>query len=186
MNTFPALIILMAFPLLVVITFLIFLFTRIKVCPPNKMMVVYGGVGPNQDFVCVRGGRKFIWPILQKYAFLDLAPMYLNTSVTGNMNQTSEQVYLSITLSLHISPEPGFAENAARKLLGLSEKQMIALAEEFVKAELSSILFQFSGFEDMNSDREKLADVIIKTLETRLEEIGLRILNVNVKDLRKS
>ena len=49
----------------VVIFFVVFLASRYKRCPSDKVLVVYGKVGKGQSARCIHGGGAFIWPLFQ-------------------------------------------------------------------------------------------------------------------------
>ena len=62
---------------IVVIVFmiLVFIVSRIKKCPSDKILVVYGKVGSNADgssksAACVHGGAKFVYPFIQAYQYV--------------------------------------------------------------------------------------------------------------------
>ena len=57
---------------LIVVLVVLTLFTRYKICPPDKIMVVQGAlIGKNSDGTprgakCTHGGAQFVWPFFQK------------------------------------------------------------------------------------------------------------------------
>ena len=61
----------------VIVTFItiIFVVTRYKRCPSDKILVVYGRVGKGQSAVCIHGGGAFIWPVFQDYTYMSLTPL---------------------------------------------------------------------------------------------------------------
>ena len=52
--------------------------SRFKRCPSDKILVIYGKTGEGQFAQCHHGGGKFVWPLFQDYAFIDLKPMTIN------------------------------------------------------------------------------------------------------------
>ena len=65
--------------LLIVVFFtFIFLASRYKRCPSDKILVIFGKVGEGQSAECIHGGGTLVWPLIQDYAYLDLTPMTIN------------------------------------------------------------------------------------------------------------
>ena len=62
--------------LLIIVCCIVFIAINYKVCPPDKVIVIYGKTGHRCDeprFVV--GGGAFIFPLIQKYEMLSLSPM---------------------------------------------------------------------------------------------------------------
>ena len=62
---------------------LIWLATRYKRCPSDKILVVYGKVSSAKGVSglasrCYHGGGAFVLPVVQDFAFLDLTPMSID------------------------------------------------------------------------------------------------------------
>ena len=60
---------------LVVVILLIFgtiavIVSRYKMCPSDKILIVYGNVGTGRSAKCIHGGATFVFPIFQSYAYL--------------------------------------------------------------------------------------------------------------------
>lgn len=53
------------------------LFSRYKMCPSDKILIVYGKVGAGRSAKCIHGGATFVLPIVQSCAFMDLNPSIL-------------------------------------------------------------------------------------------------------------
>jgi len=53
----------------------IFLATRYKRCPSDKILVIYGKVANNRSSNCLHGGGALVLPLIQDYAYLSLTPM---------------------------------------------------------------------------------------------------------------
>jgi flotillin len=68
---------LVAFLALIVMT-LVFLASRYKRCPSDKILVIYGKVGEGQSSNCIHGGGTLVWPLIQDCAYLTLRPMSIS------------------------------------------------------------------------------------------------------------
>jgi len=72
---------------------------------------------------------------------------------------------------------------AAERLLGQSPAQIQDLARDILFGQLRLVIATMS-IEELNSDRDKFLDAISKNVEVELRKIGLRLINVNVTDIK--
>src|SRR5262245_42770878 len=94
--------------------------SRYRRCPSDKILVVYGKVGGTNAGLaakCHHGGAAFIWPIIQDYAYLELAPMQIDINLQGALSAQNIRVNTPSTFTVGISTDPGVMENAAERLL---------------------------------------------------------------------
>ena len=56
----------------ILVSLVFFFATRYKICPSDKVMVIYGRVGKGKVAETVHGGGRLIYPLIQNSAFLDL------------------------------------------------------------------------------------------------------------------
>ena len=71
---------------------LIFLASRYKRCPSDKILVIYGS-GPGmkgRTAKTMHGGGALIWPLVQNYAFLDLKPIRDGEGALAEYHPTKE------------------------------------------------------------------------------------------------
>ena len=50
---------------ILVFILLMFLASRYKRCPSDKILVIFGKVGQNQSAECIHGGGTLVWPLIQ-------------------------------------------------------------------------------------------------------------------------
>jgi flotillin len=81
-----------------------------------------------------------------------------------------------------ISTEPGVMQNAAERLLGLTMQNVQDLARDIIFGQMRVVIATMS-IEDINADREQLIDNITKGVESELQKVGLRLINVNIQDI---
>jgi flotillin len=72
--------------------------------------------------------------------------------------------------------------NAAERLLGLNYKDQAAVAKEIIVGQLRLVVAMMD-IEEINADRDRFLKNIYDNVEKELEKIGLRLINVNIKDL---
>ena len=174
---------------LVLIVFVVFMWvvSRYKKCPSNKVMVIYGKVGKNKDGTnrsakCIHGGAKFIVPIFQSYQFLDLTPMSIQVDLRNALSRQNIRIDVPSTFTVGISTEQGVMQNAAERLWGLRLAEIQELAKDIIFGQLRLIIATMD-IEEINTDRDKFLEQISRNVETELKKIGLRLINVNVTDI---
>jgi flotillin len=177
--------------LIVGIIFLVIIFSaivqRYKRCPSDRILVVYGKVGSGIDGVksakCIHGGAAFIWPVIQDYQFMDLTPVSIEVNLTQALSRQNIRVDVPSRFTIGISTEPGIMNNAAERLLGLSMNQIYDLAKDIIFGQLRLVVATMD-IEEINSNREKFLANVASNVEAELKKIGLKLINVNVTDIK--
>ena len=155
---------------------------RYRRCPSDKILVVYGKTGGGSA-KCIHGGGKFVWPIIQDYAYLNLTPISIDANLTNALSRQNIRVDVPCRFTVGISTEPDSMNNAAERLLGLSSSEIQELARDILFGQLRLVIATMS-IEEINSDRDKFLENISKNVEVELKKIGLRLINVNVTDIK--
>lgn len=157
---------------------------RYKRCPSDKILVVYGKTGGNNASAkCIHGGAAFIMPLFQDYAFLDLKPISIEANLTNALSKQNIRIDVPCRFTVAISTEPESMNNAAERLLGLNMEQIQELAKDILFGQLRLVIATMT-IEEINSDRDKFLTSISNNVEAELRKIGLKLINVNVTDLR--
>ncbi len=170
--------------ILVVVVFATFaaVIRRYRRCPSDKILVVYGKTGGGSA-KCIHGGGKFVWPIIQDYAYLNLTPISIDANLTNALSRQNIRVDVPCRFTVGISTESDSMNNAAERLLGLTSNEIQELARDILFGQLRLVIATMS-IEEINSDRDKFLDNISKNVEVELKKIGLRLINVNVTDIK--
>jgi flotillin len=173
--------------IIVVATIVIFmtisaLISRYKRCPSDKILVVYGRTG-GSSAKCIHGGGAFIWPVIQDFAFLDLKPLSIEANLTNALSRQNIRVDVPCRFTIAISTESDSMNAAAERLLGLSSEQIQELAKDILFGQLRLVIATMT-IEEINSDRDKFLDNISKNVDSELKKIGLKLINVNVTDIK--
>ena len=162
--------------------------SRYKRCPSDKILVVYGKTGKNKaggvsSARCIHGGAAFIWPVFQSYAFLDLTPISIECNLTNALSKQNIRVDVPCRFTVGISTESESMTNAAERLLGLRLENIQDLAKDILFGQLRLVIATMD-IEEINSDRDKFLANVSANVEAELRKIGLKLINVNVTDLR--
>ena len=181
------------FTLLIIIVAVLFvtlaaILKRYRRCPSDKILVIYGKTGKNasgsiSSARCVHGGAAFIWPVFQDYAFLDLKPISIECNLTNALSKQNIRVDVPCRFTVGISTEPEVMTNAAERLLGLSIDSIQNIATDILFGQLRLVIATMD-IEEINADRDKFLAAVSQNVEAELRKIGLKLINVNVTDIR--
>ncbi len=172
---------------LVLVSFIIWICSRYKKCPSDKIMVVYGSIGKNGDgsnrsAKCIHGGAEFIIPVFQSYAYLDLTPISIQVDLKNALSKQNIRIDVPSRFTVGISTEPGVMQNAAERLLGLKLAEIQELSKDIIFGQLRLIIATMD-IEEINTNRDKFLAAVSENVESELKKIGLRLINVNVTDI---
>jgi len=162
--------------------------SRYKRCPSDRILVVYGKTGKNKEggassAKCIHGGAAFIWPVFQSYSFLNLTPIPIECNLTNALSKQNIRVDVPCRFTVGISTDPENMINAAERLLGLSLENIQDLAKDILFGQLRLVIATMD-IEEINSDRDKFLINVSQNVELELRKIGLKLINVNVTDIR--
>ena len=167
--------------LVVGIGMLVFFFSRYQKCPSDRILVIYGKTGPRQSSKCLHGGAAFIWPVIQAYEFLELTPIPIDIPLEGAPTKQNIRINIPSTFTVGISTDPSVMSNAAERLLGLQLSQVRDLARDMI---LGSMRYVISTMDiEAINDRDQFIEQIVDGVEGELRRVGLRLINVNIKDI---
>jgi len=155
---------------------------RYKRCPSDKILVIYGRTG-GSSARCIHGGGAFVWPVIQDFAYLDLRPLSIEANLYNALSRQNIRVDVPCRFTIAISTESENMNAAAERLLGLSPEQIQELAKDILFGQLRLVIATMT-IEEINSDRDKFLDNISKNVDSELKKIGLKLINVNVTDIK--
>ncbi len=166
---------------------ILFLVSRTKRCPSDKILVVYGKIGSDKDgnsrsAKCIHGGTQLVWPVVQGYQYLDLTPMSISVDLQSALSRQNIRIDVPSRFTVGISTEYGVMQNAAERLLGLRLNEIQELAKDIIFGQLRLVIATME-IEEINTDRDMFLSAVSGNVETELKKIGLRLINVNVTDI---
>lgn len=171
---------------LVILIFFIFLSfiamtNRYKRCPSDKILVIFGKTGEGSAR-CIHGGAAFVWPLFQDYSYLDLTPISIDIPLQGALSRENIRIAAPSTFTVGISTEPMVMRNAAERLLELNQVDVRKVAEDIIFGQFRATIATMN-IEEINKDREKFQSAVMESVEVELAKVGLRVINVNIKDI---
>ncbi len=168
---------------IVAFSFLMLLVNRIKRCPSNRILVIYGmAMGKGNAVKCVHGGATFVWPLLQDYDYLNLEPIQIEIPLRGALSSENIRVSVPSVFTVAVGTTPEVMNNAAIRLLGLKRADIEKQAQEIIFGQLRQVIASMR-IEDINKDRDTFLSHIQNSLEPELKKIGLVLINVNITDI---
>jgi len=159
----------------------IFIVSRYRRCPSNRVLVVYGKTGKGAA-KCVHGGAAFVWPVLQAYDYLDLEPFVVPIDLANALSQENIRVSVPTTVTAAISNQSGIMQNAAIRLLGLTRGQIQAQAQDIILGQMRAVIATMK-IDEINRDRQAFMSKVNEAVSVELEKIGLAAINVNIRDI---
>ncbi len=167
---------------LFVFVLIVFIASRYKRCPSNKVLAVYGKVSGGRSVRCYHGGGSFVWPLIQDSQFLDLNPMTINIPLKGALSQQNIRINVPSTFTIAVDTTPEAMNSASVRLLGLSHQEIEIMATEIIFGQLRLTVASLT-IEEINKNRERFLEAIRNNIDTELQKIGLTLINVNITDI---
>ncbi|HJW28590.1 MAG TPA: flotillin family protein, partial [Saprospiraceae bacterium] len=162
---------------------LLWLISRYKRCPSDKILVIYGKTGAGTSSKCLAGGAAFVWPVIQEHDFLDLTPISIDVDLRGALSRQNIRVAVPSRFTVAVSNEPGVMEVAAERLLRKSTDEIRETAKDIIFGQLRLVVATMD-IEEINSDRDKFLINVSSNVGNELKKIGLMLINVNVTDIQ--
>jgi len=168
---------------LVVLTLLmgLFLISRYRRCPSDKILVIYGRTGKGSA-KCLAGGAAFVWPVIQDYEYLDLSPISIDVDLRNALSKQNIRVNVPSRFTVAVSNQEGTMLNAAERLLGKSMETIQNIAKDIIFGQLRLVVATMD-IEEINADRDKFLANVASNVGSELSKIGLSLINVNITDI---
>ena len=112
-----------------------------------------------------------------------MTPIPIECNLTNALSKQNIRVDVPCRFTVGISTEPDNMINAAERLLGLSLENIQDLAKDILFGQLRLVIATMD-IEEINSDRDKFLLNVSQNVEMELRKIGLKLINVNVTDIR--
>jgi flotillin len=167
---------------LVLFSLLALFVSRYKRCPANRVLVISGKVAGDQSARVISGGGAFVWPVIQQADFLSLLPLQIDISLTDALSLENIRVRVPSQVTVAIGDTEEYQQNAAARILGLGPREIGDLAQNIIFGQMRQVIASMR-IEDINRDRDQFRANIEHALEPELKKVGLKLINVNIKDL---
>jgi flotillin len=167
---------------------LIFIMMRyMKRCPKGKLLVVYGRVKPDPSGAMrpklYNGGAVFVMPILQDFAYLDLAPIPVELELRGALSRENTRINVKARIMIAISENLEEAQPATTRLLGLEQQQVYEIAKEIMVGQFRLVIASDPATEILNNPHVFLDNIKV-TCASELRKIGMVVMDVQILDIK--
>src|SRR5437588_7022955 len=146
----------------------IFVVSRYRRCPSNRVLVIYGKVAGGNTAQCIHGGAAFVMPFFQDFAYLSLEPIQIEIPLKGALSMENIRVSVPSVFTVAIGTDPETMQMAAIRLLGLNNEEIKQQAADIIFGQLRQVIASMK-IEDINRDREKFLHSIQTSLEPELQ-----------------
>jgi len=162
--------------------------TRFKRVPLDKAMVVYGHYMPGscRGYMVIVGGAKFITPISEEYAVLDLSPRTAELelrSATVRLNDGRGRASGKIRYSYRVRAEEAVLDTAAEHLTGLDPAEVSRMVEGYVEAAFKAFIAS-CPFPTSPDERRSFTDRFLVFNKSDLWNVGVGLDSMDIDGLR--
>ena len=155
---------------------------RYRRVPPDAAMVVFGRGYGELGFTIIKGGGKFIIPIVEEVSFLPLDVRTLDVSVPSVVTKEGVQLGVEAVAQVKISSDATLLKTAAEQLLHKSAEEINYVATRSLEGFIRGVCARLS-VEEINEDRAKVAAEIQDVAVEELSSMGLQVVSFTIRDL---
>jgi flotillin len=179
-----------------ILAFAVFIFmlwsSRIQTVGPNEVLVISGrpniiidsrGNKHEVGFRVVKGGRAFVWPIIEKCEKLSLELMTLEIQTPEVVTKHGVPILVEAVAQIKVKGQDDAIMTAAEQFLGKSKTEVMGIAHQTLEGHLRAILGTLE-VEELISSRDKFAERVQEMSGADLANMGLSIVSFTIKDIR--
>jgi flotillin len=181
----------------VVILLLLFIFftlvaiyaSRVQKVGPNEVLVISGRrtrsgeTGEVEPYRIVKGGRAFIWPILERVDRLSLEIMTIEVTTENVYTRQGVAITLEGVAQIKVASDDVSIRTAAERFLSKTRAEIINVAHETLAGHLRAIIGALS-VEEIYRERDVFAQSVQSVSASDLANMGLGIDTFVIKDVR--
>ncbi len=181
---------------IVILLFLFILFTlvavyasRVRKVGPNEVLIISGRrtrnaeTGEIEPYRIVKGGRAFIWPILERVDTLSLEIMTIEIITDDVYTRQGVPVTLEGVAQIKIASDDVSIRTAAERFLSKTRAEITNVAHETLAGHLRAIIGNMT-VEEIYRERDRFAQEVQDVSASDLANMGLGIDTFVIKDVR--
>jgi len=163
--------------------------TRVRKVGPNEVLVISGRrrrnptTGEVEPYRVVKGGRAFIWPILERVDVLLLEIMTIEVMTDDVYTKQGVPVTLEGVAQIKVASDDVSIRTAAERFLSTSTNDIRNVAHETLAGHLRAIIGTLT-VEEIYRERDKFAQSVQDVSASDLANMGLGIDSFVIKDVR--
>jgi flotillin len=163
--------------------------SRVQKVGPNEVLVISGRQRRNPDtgeiepYKIVKGGRSFIWPILERVDRISLEIMTIEVTTEDVYSKQGVAITLEGVAQIKVASDNVSIRTAAERFLSKTRAEIINVAHETLAGHLRGIVGTLT-VEEIYSERDKFAQSVQEVSAGDLANMGLGIDTFVIKDVR--
>lgn len=193
----------------IVIGVIAFLISRYRKCASDQILVVFGNASKKVEMEVpvisedpetgeittttekkivvlpskvIHGGGTFVWPFIQSFKYMSLAPMQIQVTIDGRSKENIP-VHIPITLTTSIGTTDFLMQNAATRVLSLDRTIQEDLLKDILIGEVRNLIATLTVIE-LKENRNKFIGNAKKQIDPELNKLGFEITNLNSADVK--
>ena len=162
---------------------------RVRRVGPHQVAIVSGRdhidreTGEYASFRIVRGGRVFVWPILERIDVLSLALLPINFNIENIYTKQRNTISIEGVANVKIASDNTSLQNAAERFLGKDTQEIKTVAYETIISHISAVVGTLT-IEDIQANRDMFTQNLQDAFTTDLANMGLGFDSFVIKDIR--
>lgn len=149
------------------------------VCKPNEILIFAGRKhtlrdGSTVGYRILHGGRAVRVPLLETVARMDMRLIPVEVGVQGAYSRGGIPLNVHAIANVKLASDPTLVRNAVERFLGSGMNQVALVAQQTLEGVLREVLAQLTP-EEVNEDRLKFAETLIKNAKDDFETLGLEL-----------
>jgi flotillin len=144
-------------------------------------VLVFSGSGGGYQLV--HSGKAFRNPLFHRVDRLDVTNMVIELHVTNAYSKGGIPLSVRGVANVKIGSRAPHIDNAVERFLGMSRKEVIAVAKETLEGNLRGVLATMTP-EQVNDDRITFAKNLSEEAEDDLESLGLTMDTLNIQSVQ--
>lgn len=161
-------------------TLLYQLITKMKIVGANELAVIAGK--GQSGFATLRGGRAFVFPLINLFYKMDLRPQTTSVTVESAIAEGIVPLTVTATVSFTVASSPQGAQNAIRRILTYNWDELRMIANSIIEGHLRDSIATMTP-EQVMTDKDILVQNMIRVCKADLEGIGMEITAMNIADV---
>ncbi len=160
------------------------------VVPPDKIIVISGRpthdvTGRVRGYRIVGGGRAFRMPLVERVDELDGSMFSVNAQISNAYTAGNIPAQLHVRACVRVGRVEPQVHNAVERFLGRSSDEISTVAEETIEGVVRNVVSTLS-LEQIQEDRDKVAELVLRNVDSDLDRLGLVIDTFHIIGVSKS
>jgi flotillin len=163
--------------------------SRVQKVGPNEVLVISGRqrrnpeTGEKEPYRIVKGGRAFIWPVLERVDRIMLEIMTIEVTTENVYTKQGVAITLEGVAQIKVASDDVSIRTAAERFLSKTRVEIINVAHETLAGHLRGIIGTLT-VEEIYRERDKFAQSVQEVSAGDLANMGLGIDTFVIKDVR--